>query len=252
MPQLQNEAIRVMTDAFQRMEAAIVPPVQVPLKESFVFRYENKGVHEALIQKLVRYISGLNAVNSLLQTGYVQETGVLQRTLDEIQEDIFFLASSQTNGVFTDRHKQYLDAFYSESVTNRPEGELAIPKPNMVPRKKVRAQTMNTLGQGIDVAQALVAGEGVGTAYSGFVHAASENIMDMYGGYRPHFHTEGMLGTPRIEEAIEANENYIYRGLMATIIAAKAFGNGDLVDELYNFLAEYEAANGHEVPEKKN
>lgn len=251
MPHLQNETIQVMTDAFQRLEAAIVPPVQVPQKESFVFRYNNKGVHEALIQKLVRYISGLNAINSLLQTGYVQEVGVLQRTLDEIQEDIFFLASSQTNGVFTDRHKQYLEAFYSESVTNRPKGELAIPKPNMVPRKKIRAQTMNTLGQGIDVAQALIAGEGVGTAYSGFVHAASENIMDMYGGIKPHFHTQGMLRTPRIEETILANENYIYRGLMATIASAKAFGNGELVDELYKFLAEYEAANGHEAPKKK-
>lgn len=240
-----------MTLAFQRMEAEIVPPVQVPLKESFVFRYKNKGVHEALIQKLVRYISGLNAINSLLQTGYVQEIGVLQRTLDEIQEDIFFLASSQTSDVFTARHKQYLEAFYSESVTNRPEGDLSIPKPNMVPRKKIRAQTMNTLGQGIDVAQALVAGEGIGTVYSGFVHAASENIMDMYGGFKPHFHTQGMLKTQRIEETLVANENYIYRGLMATIASAMAFGNGELVDELYKFLAEYEAGNGHDLSKNK-
>lgn len=245
MTQLQNEAIRIMIDAFERMEVAIVPPVRVPLRDSFVFRYDNKGIHEALIQKLARYLSGLNAINSLLVSGYIQEIGVLQRTLDEIQEDIFFLATAETNGARTDRHTQYLEAFYADAVTAKPEGAIEIPKPNLVPRKKIRAHTMNTLGQGIDAAQALVAGEGVGTAYSGYVHAASENIMDMYGGERPHYHLQGMVGTPRIQETIEANENHVYRGLMATIISAKAFGGAELVKELYEFLDQYEVANGH-------
>jgi hypothetical protein len=104
--------------------------------------------------------------------------------LEEIQEDIFFLATAETNGARTERHTQYLEAFYAEPVSEKAEGAIELPKPNLVPRKKVRAHTMNVLGQGVDIAQALIAGEGVGTAYSGYVHAASENIMDMYGGVR--------------------------------------------------------------------
>lgn len=248
MAKLQDDAVRVMTEAFQLMEESIVPPVRVPLRDSFVFRYENRGIHEALIQKLARYISGLNATNSLIESGFVQEAGVLHRTLDEIQEDILFLATAVTNGPQTDRHTQYLEAFYADAVTANPEGAFAIPKPNLVPRKKIRAHAVNTLGQGIDVAQALVAGEGVGTAYSGYVHAASENIMEMYGGESPHYHLQGMSGTPRIQETIDANESRIYHGLMATIITAKAFGGAELVDGLYSFLAQYEVANGREPP----
>lgn len=245
MPYLQTEAVAAMTNALRKVESLIPPPERVPRKDSFVFRYANKGIHEALVQKLARYISGLNAIGVLLDAGYVQEVGVLLRTLDEIQEDIFFLASAETNGARTDRHTQYLDAFYAEAVFSRPDGSLRISKPNLPPRKKVRAHTMNVLGQGVNVSQALDAGESVNTAYSGYVHAASENIMEMYGGNPPHFHVEGIRGTPRIVTFEEDTENYVYRGLMATAVVAKAFGNKPLVDAMYRFLEEYELANGH-------
>ena len=104
---------------------------------------------------------------------------------------------------------------------------------------------MNVLGQGVNVSKALAAGESVGTAYSGYGHAASENIMDMYGGDPPHFYIQGMRGTPRVASFARDAENYVYRGLMATIVVAKAFGNASLVGILYEFLALYESANGH-------
>ena len=248
MPHLQAEAVEAMTRAFRQMERALTPPQRVSHSNSFVFRYERKGIHEALLQKLARSISGLNAVAVLLNSGYVQEIGVLFRTLDEIHEDIFFLATAETNAAKTERHDQYLRAFYSEAIFSRPKDSLQIPKPNMVPRKKIRSHTMNTLGQGVDISQALAAGESVGTAYSGYVHAASENIMDMYGGDPPHFHLTGMQGTPRISAFTRDAQNYIYRGFMATIAVAKAFGDEPLIDELYKFLAAYESANVHMPP----
>lgn len=243
MPHLQAEAIEVMSRAFRQMETSIDPPLQVPHRNSFVFRYANKGIHEALIQKLARTISGLNAVAVLLTAGYVQETGVLFRTLDELHEDIFFLASAETNGARTDRHTQFLEAFYSEAVYFRPEGSLDIQKPNLVPRKKIRAHTMNTLGQGVNVSKALTAGESLGTAYSGYVHAASEFIMNMFDGNPARFHIQGMRGTPRVADYAKSAQHYVYRGLMATIIVAKAFGDASLVGELYGFLVSYESAN---------
>lgn len=246
MPHLQAEAVEAMTKAFRRLESAIPQPEQVPHRDSFVFRYANKGIHEALLQKLARSISGLNAVAILLNAGYVQEVGVLFRTLDEIQEDIFFLATAETNAARTERHTQYLEAFYAEAVFSRPEGSLEVPKPNLVPRKKIRAHTMNTIGQGVNVSQVLTTSESIGTAYSGYVHAASENIMDMYGGDPPHFHLQGMRGTPRVATYSRDAENYVYRGLMAAIVVAKAFGDASLVEAMYKFLGQYESANGHQ------
>ena len=45
-----------------------------------------------LIQKLARVITGLRGAAALLDQGLVQEQGVIERTLDEIGEDIAFLA----------------------------------------------------------------------------------------------------------------------------------------------------------------
>lgn len=251
MPQLYNEAVQAMTVAFRRVEAAIPRPKSVARGGSFVFRYENKGIHEALIQKLARYISGLNAVAVLLRAGYVQEIGVLFRTLDEIQEDIFFLAVAETDGARTERHTKFLDAFYAEAVFSRPEGSIEVKKPDLLPRKKIRAHTMKAIGGGINTASVGVASESVSTAYSGYVHAASENVMDMFGGSPPHFHLAGMSGTPRTNEMYTDANNYIYRGLMATIIIAKAFGDAVLVSELKDFMAKYEEANGHKPPDRQ-
>jgi hypothetical protein len=248
---LEAEAIGAMTQALRRMEAMVAPPERVRHQTSFVFRYANKGIHEAILQKLARSTSGLNAVFVLLHTGFVQEAGVLFRTLDEIQEDIMFLATAETNNARTDRHDKYLEAFYADPVFSRPEGSLNIPKPNLLPRKKIRAHTVNVLGEGVNVSQALAAGEAVGTAYSGYVHASSECIMDMYGGDPPHFHVAGMRGTPRIATFVREAETYVYRGLMATIAAAKAFGDASLVEALYQFMGKYESANGHVPPKKK-
>jgi len=148
-------------------------------------------------------------------------------------------------GARTERHTRYLEAFYSEAAFSRPKGSLRILKPNLLPRKKVRAHTMNVLGQGVNVSKALDAEESVSTAYSGYVHAASENIMDMYGGNPPHFHVKGMRGTPHIATFERDAENYVYRGLLATVMVAKAFGEKPLIEALYEFLAKYESANGH-------
>ena len=116
MPAMQAGAIEAMTKAFLCLEKSLLPPQRVWHRNSFKFRYLRKGVHEALVQKLARSISGLNAVSVLINSGYVQEAGVLFRTLDEIQEDIFFLATAETNGARTERHDQYLEAFYAEAV----------------------------------------------------------------------------------------------------------------------------------------
>jgi hypothetical protein len=242
---MQSEAIEAMTTAFRQFERSLPQPQALPHCDSFVFRYVNKGILEALVQKLARCISGLHAVSVLIDTGYVQEAGVLFRTLDEIQEDIFFLATAETNAAKTARHDQYLQAFYAEVIFSRPKGSVDTPKPKMVPRKKIRAHTMNTFGKGLNVSQGLAAGETVSSAYSGYVHAASENIMDMYGGNPPHFHIKGMIGTPRITACKWDAENYVYRSLMATVVVAKAFGDDSLVKDLYNFLVAYETANDH-------
>ena len=73
-----------------------------------------------------------------------------------------------------------------------------------------------------DVSQA------VSSTYSGYIHASAVQILDMYGGDPPHFHIEGMQGTPRMNDHIYDAWNYFYRGIVTGIIVARAFGDQSL------------------------
>ena len=192
------------------MEQQVPTPQPVPLKDSFVLRHVEKTIEQALIQKLARVVSGLHAMDVLLVNGLVQEQAVLNRTLDEISEDITFLAAAITNDTVTDLHKQYLAAFFAEEFDNPDSPVDSTQKRNYPPRRKIRGYTNQVLGEGINPSRALRAGESISKTYSGFVHAASPQIMDMCGGDPPRFHLTGMNGTPRIAEHVEDAWNYYY------------------------------------------
>ena len=139
MRPLFHQALRVMRQAFRRMEQQVPSPRMMPWKDHFVFRHVERTIQQALIKKLARIVSGLHAVDILLMNGFVQEQGVLNRTLDEIGEDITFLAAALTNDMVTDLHTQYLDAFFAEEFDNPGNPIASTQKRNYPPRRKIRA-----------------------------------------------------------------------------------------------------------------
>ena len=77
-----------MGNAFRRLETQLDAPEQIPHKDGFIFRFKEKGIHQALIQKLARYITGLTAVDVLLTHGLSQEQGVIKRVLSSYRKFI--------------------------------------------------------------------------------------------------------------------------------------------------------------------
>ena len=103
-----------MDDTLVHLSSAVAPPKKVAFHDSFVYRYAEKNINQAIIQKLARCISTLRAAQLLMEHGYVHEQAALQRVLDEIDEDITFLAFGVLQNDITDLHQKYLDAFYEE------------------------------------------------------------------------------------------------------------------------------------------
>jgi hypothetical protein len=66
----------------------------------------------------------------------------------------------------------------------------------------------------------------------------------MYGGAPPHFHIEGMLGTPLIESAAKDLWNYVHRGLNATMCVALVLGMRNLVGDLMKCRQRFEEQSG--------
>lgn len=231
-------ALRNMSTTVHELARHVPQPQRVPFAESFVYRYVEKTAHQALVQKLARYVTTLRGACLLFDHGFVQEQAALQRMLDEIQEDVTFLSFGLIFDKLTPLHEKYLSAFYEEEF-NPETGEPGDQDRPMVPRKKIRAYIATMEGAAANPSRSVEVARQVSKAYSGYVHAASPQIMDMYGGSPLRFHLGGMKGTARHDEHREDLWNYFYRGIVAFSFAAKAFGADVLFGNISAFADNF-------------
>jgi hypothetical protein len=240
---LYDQALNNMEDTVHALARRVPRPKQVPFKDSFVVRYAERTIHQALVQKLARLVSGLHATRLLMDAGFIQEQAALQRILDEICEDISFLSFSIIFAAPTQWHATYLDAFFQEEFD--PSDKVASSSERAsIPRKKIRAYIDRVGNRSKGSSKHLDASRTVSKAYSGYVHAASPQIMDMYGGNPPRFHLRGMKGTTRHLEHSADLWNYFYRGILAFGFAAKAFGDESMFDSIRMFSDEFAQVTG--------
>ena len=232
-----------MDGTLVHLSSAVAPPKKVAFHDSFVYRYAEKNINQAIIQKLARCISTLRAAQLLMEHGYVHEQAALQRVLDEIEEDITFLAFGVLQNDITDLHQKYLDAFYEEEFdpcTGKPAEQ---DRPT-IPRRKIRAYLARTHGGDPHGGSQVM--RTISKTYSGYVHAASPQTMDLYIGNPPRFHTSGVFGTYRHDEHREDFWNCFYRGILSFAIVAKAFGDDALSANIRDFGKKFALANGHD------
>jgi len=233
-----EHALDLMESTVNGFSLRVPAPRRAQFRHSFVYRHVEKTVHQALVQKLARMVSTLRAARLLLDAGFVQEQAALQRILDEIIEDISFLSFSVILGNSEPSHKNYLEWFFQEEFD--PNDAVVTSKSRAsVPRRKIQAYLDRCVSGPKGSSKDLDASRTVSKAYSGFVHAASPQIMDMYGGVPPRFHMRGMLGTERQAEHSADLWNYFYRVIIACCLSAKAFGDEELFVSIRKFEAEF-------------
>ena len=248
--ELYAAALQNMRRTVHVLSAMVPPPQKVPHKTSFVFRFIERLPQQAIVQKLARVVTTLTAAHVLMEHGLVQEQGALQRVLHEIHEDITFLAYAVIYNDHTPLHQRFLDAFYEEEFNTDDPVDSTQKRP-MAKRSKIQAYIANKEGSDLDPSRAIALSKTLTKTYSGFVHAASPQIMDMYDGSPAHFHVEGMLGTRRHAEYRLDLWNYFYRSVLSFGLAAKAFGDQDLFDQIHAFTLKFERAANRSYSPKK-
>lgn len=233
---------------FRRLERLIPPPKPALVQGIQTFRYEEQLPEQALFQKLAREISGLVAAKNLHNSGLYQEQGVLQRTLDELNEDITFLAfglcQEQT---LPDLHSRYLEAFWQEEFSEDDAGVFSVGRV-YPPRKKIRSYIHRFTS---DPVAAKRHSDTISKMHSGFVHGASPHIMDMCWGEDALFQLDGMAGTC-LEATYRQNlDNNLYRATVSVGFAAKAFGDADLFGEVAESLRQLERVSANPPVHKR-
>lgn len=244
MDALYQQTLHNMESTLADLAARVLPPQRIPLLTSFVFRYVEKSLHQAIVQKLARIISGLYAARILLERGFLQEQGALQRMLDEFQEDVIFLSFAAINNDETELHRRYLEAFYEEEFDKPGDAISSTQKRPMIPRDKIRAYISRIEGGGLDSSSHVAATRTVSKAYSGYVHGASPHIIEMYGGDPPRFHVAGQRDSALYADHEKDLRNQFYRGICSFGLAAKAFGVEALSSSIQKYVDEFAKQSG--------
>ena len=253
MDELYDQTLSNMEASHTALASRVNQPHAVTFGSGFVFRYVERDIYQALVQKLARVISGLHAARLLLAHGFVQEQAALQRMLDEFNEDIVFLAHGVISGDITELHREYLAAFYEEEFNNPDSALESTQKRPTISRQKIRAYLARIEAKGLNPSSGVEVMRTVSKTYSGFVHGASPHIMDMYAGDPPRFHVGGMLGTVRADDHRGDLWNSFYRSIGSFVFAAKAFGDEALVQSVLGYMRRFAKAAGESCahpPEK--
>ena len=79
---------------------------------------------------------------------------------------------------------------------------------------------------------------------SGFVHGAYPHIMELYGGNPPHFHLNGMLGTPIHDLFVAQARHYFYRGIQSFLLLSQAFQIESVETELKQQCRDFQEKTG--------
>lgn len=241
MDEIYTDVIRYMRNTVDALARCVPEPQLIRTGGQPMFRHVERTAKQAIVQKLARLVSTLSATNLLLCYGFVQEVGVLKRILDEIQEDVLFLLSALDAP--STIHKEFLEHFFAEEFDAHTAFE-STQKRGMIPRKKIRAYNARLVAElpcsPLDPSRTTENSRTLNKAYSGYVHAASPQIMEMYGGDPPRFHMAGMLGTPLEQEHRTDFRNYVYRAICALSLATRAFGDDAGSDKIRNYARWYD------------
>ena len=190
-------------------------------------------------------ITGVRAALLLLRNGLLQEQAVIQRILDEFCEDVLFLSYGVLQGE-TENHKSYLAAFYEEEFDDAESAVASTQKRPTVPRKKIQAYLSRAQGIPGNPSDNQEVARTITKTFSGFVHGASSQIMDICIGTLPRFHVHGMLGTFRMREYEHDIWNYFERGIASFGIAAAAFNDRELLEYVASQKRNFEIQSGRD------
>lgn len=225
---------------FRELEAMVPKPVKREYKDSFVYRYKEQSKEQAIVQKLARTISHLNAAILLAKCGYCYEQGMLQRMLDEDEQDIKVLTMSLIYNDHQPIHDEYLNWFWFDSIAGDSEERY----PGEPRRQKIYSYLANGPAAGPNPHSHITALKALQRGYSGLVHGASSHILGLLDPRDMRYSLHGMAGTPVARDHCADLWNCFFRTGLSIHAAAIAMKRKDLADKARAICTSLEAFAG--------
>lgn len=177
------------------------------------FRYEKPEIPHFCLMKLVRAVSGLNAIIALARRGYVQEAMALLRSILEFTREVEAMLPIKER---PDEHKTVLENYLRKYLSDSVRGTSADYKKAEISSGTITEILTADLDR-VAIAHGEVPQPGVTEARYKFslqvlhpyIHAKYPEVMELFGGRPGRFHLQGMLGTPKEQEILSFIEMYI-------------------------------------------
>lgn len=224
--QVYGALVPVLHSAFRTLEARIPAPVPTTVYGRVYPRYKERTAHQAAIQKLARYISGLRALLVLINNRQLQEEAVIKRTLDEIGEDILFLVFPTDSDEEEALKAKFLGAFYQEEYAEDATPSMDTMRDRYLPKRRKIREYLNRRQAGVDQGQR--ASASIYQGYSGYVHSASPHLMEMVSFTAFKFDLDGITDIDLFESHVADLVNYFVRGCLSVAALAGTLGEPDM------------------------
>jgi len=216
-----QDTVAGLDECVQALASSFPPPLLADLSADQVgYRHPLDQRSDLLLShlKLIKIASTNNAALLLLRAGFVQETLVLCRIMDEAYHDIVFMAEPHGDGAEPSKEqRRFIEEFYQEEHDD-PDNPLSSSKRDRVPRKHIHAVANKWLPADVGARQTAIA-RTLYQTFSGYVHGSYVHIMELF--WESQFRTRGMLGTLRIQECLGNHSHYVFRSLLAVELVAK-------------------------------
>jgi len=238
------DVYRKSIDNLEKVIAVFEEELEKPEFMDGAFMYKSPTVKQVCLLKAVRIISGLNALLLLLKGGYVTEMGVLMRTIGDCINDIYFLLEHFPDK--TPEVERYISNFFNEIIEEPEIVENEKKKVYRTKARKIHASRARLLSEHMNFPVDKDMVYRIYSAYSGYVHAAYPNIMELYGGSAPYkFHLRGMKGTPRIRDWEAIFTALIRSATLVLGYMAEKYDKGDLIQQIRSILDWFEKETTH-------
>lgn len=239
--------------SIKAIEDGLVPtPELIDVSGQKQHRYAKNTVYHIAFLKGVRVVSGLNACLFLLQGGFIQESMVIIRTIDDFLHEMVFILEKAETGQLDDHQNKFKEDFFREEFKNPNNPLLNETRRETVPKKKIWASAARQMGSYLNPSDLQKMFQVNNDALSGYIHGAYPHIMEMYGGRPPKFHVTGMKAAPRVRMCISQIELYTHRAIMVFEGFAKTLGSQELLEYLHETREYFEKQTDYVQPSDLN
>jgi hypothetical protein len=211
------------------------PPHLFGSRDERGFRFDNPDYRHFCLLRSCRIVSALNASIDLARHGYVQEIGVLLRTVIEYSSQIeYILISRDEQGNVIGKAAAFVASFFAD---NRRTHQQTNPKRVKLQQKDVH----DLIGANLDEFNSALGSRtasdlmsNVYLTFSNYVHGRYPETMDLFGGRPGRFHLKGMRATPKDAENIETLDTLITSASncfiqIAQVLRLRAVVNADQI-----------------------